>query len=183
MSQPFHRPPAFFRPPRNDNKFGGRMPWGSPRLPVRQQRPPYLRPPFGMSHEGFRLPSHMQAPPMFGPGGATVPPNLMKGHQRGKGPRNNQRQDFMINGDSAKEFWCEACDRGFNTKDMLDKHNGEHQVILIFILTSSAPLPPPLRWFMSVIIKRTYELTQLYVLILLLLNPNHVFINAVMHIS
>lgn len=110
------------------------MPWGSPRLPMRQQRPPYLRPPFGMSHEGFRLPSHMQAPPMFGPGGATIPPHLMKGqNQRGKGPRNNQRLDFLNNGDSSKEFWCEACDRGFNTKDMLDKHNSEHQVLILLI--------------------------------------------------
>lgn len=27
-----------------------------------------------------------------------------------------------------EEYWCETCDRGFSTKDQLDKHSQQHQV-------------------------------------------------------
>lgn len=42
--------------------------------------------------------------------------------------RNEISSRYINKTEMSAEFWCETCDRGFNTQYLLDNHKKQHQV-------------------------------------------------------
>lgn len=111
---------------------------------------PKMSLPCPFSPQGMLQPRHMQPPPMFGPRGSTIPPRHMGNYQ----PRFNRQQSNqsrfnnqqhgskpyqprprfqnnntrLINTSRAnRDFWCEPCDRDFQSITFLQEHKAEHQ--------------------------------------------------------
>lgn len=80
----------------------------------RQQRPSYQH----SSPQGMLLPREFQPPPMYGPRGSTVHPKFIPNFQNKQG-RNEEH--------GGGHFFCETCDRSFQTIDILQEHKSEHQ--------------------------------------------------------
>ncbi|XP_047987171.1 nuclear fragile X mental retardation-interacting protein 1 [Leguminivora glycinivorella] len=68
------------------------------------------------NNQRFRPPNHFQRRPNYVPRGPPQgfrPPGF---HWRQQPPQEH-----------TNEFWCETCDRGFRTQDILEKHKQQHQ--------------------------------------------------------
>lgn len=77
--------------------------------------------------------NHHRAPhhPQWRPHARLGPRALFR--PRNHGFHNHRSPNPAMQGGS-EEYWCETCDRGFPTEDLLNNHKLQHQVSTIYIL-------------------------------------------------